>query len=234
LLLSIVIPCFNEEKTLEELVSRVLRADVLELGRDIIIVDDASADRSPAIAEDLARRHREVRVFRHGRNQGKSAALRTGFQQARGDIVIVQDADLEYDPGDYAALLGPLVNGDADVVYGSRFLDPARARFLGFTHRAGNRVLTALSNLCSGLRLTDMCTCYKMFRRPLIDAMRIEEQRFGFCPEFTAKVARSVPAARFREVAIGYRSRTYAEGKKITWRHGVRAIYCIIRYNVLR
>ncbi len=234
MLLSIVIPCFNEEKTLEEIISRVLRADVLDLDREIVIVDDASIDRSFVIAENLARRHPEIRVFRHTDNQGKSAALRTAFDQVRGDIIIVQDADLEYDPADYANLLAPIVAGDADIVYGSRFLDSARSHFLGFTHRFGNHVLTAFSNLCTGLRLTDMSTCYKMFRRPVIDAMRIEERCFGFCPEFTAKAARTQPPPRFHEVAIGYRSRTYAEGKKITWRHGVRAIYCIIRYNLQR
>ena len=234
MLLTIVIPCYNEQNTLEELVSRVLRADVLGLEREVIIVDDASRDRSPHIAQGIAEHRAEVKVLRHPVNRGKSAALVTGFAEATGDVLIVQDADLEYDPADYAALLRPILDGEADIVYGSRLLEPERGRFLGLTHRGGNRLLTWLSNRVTGLRQSDMCTCYKMFRRSVLEAMTLQEERFGFCPEFTAKWAKVRPAYRFREVPIGYRSRSYAEGKKITWRHGVRAIYCILRYGLFR
>lgn len=233
--LSIVMPCFNEEKTLAEIVSRVLAADIHGLEREVLIIDDCSRDRSLEIARLLATESNGcVRVLTHDANQGKSAALRTGFAEAQGDFIVVQDADLEYDPADYAALLQPLIAGDADIVYGSRFLDPARGSFLGFTHRFGNHVLTFLSNRLSGHRLSDMSTCYKAFRRSVLDGMTLREDRFGFCPEFTAKAAKTVPGTRMREVPITYTCRTYADGKKITWRHGVRALYCIVRYNLFR
>ncbi len=233
MILSVVIPCFNEEETLAEIVGRVLAADTLGLDREIVIVDDKSTDGSLAIARDLAERHTEVRVLEHAVNRGKSAALRTAFAVLRGDLVVVQDADLEYSPADYAKLLAPLVEDRADVVYGSRFLEPEKTAFLHLWHRLANRVLTLASNLFTGLRLTDMCTCYKMFRKNLLDSVEIREERFGFCPEFTAKVSRLKPPPRFHEVAIGYTCRSYENGKKITWRDAARAIYCIVRYNVL-
>ena len=229
--LSVVIPCFNEEKTLSEIVTRVLNADICGLDREILIVDDHSSDASPEIARGLADGHLEVRFLSHPSNLGKSAALRTGFKALSGDIVVVQDADLEYAPEDFAAIVAPLASATADVVYGSRFLDRSRVRFLGFTHRFGNQVLTALSNAVTGLRLTDMSTCYKAFRADLLNDMVLREDRFGFCPEFTAKAARRRPRLRWREVPVGYVCRTYAEGKKINWRHGVRAVYCIFRYG---
>ncbi len=232
--LSIVIPCFNEEKTLEAIIARVLAADVHGMAREIILVDDCSTDGSPAIAAGLSGRRDDITVISHERNRGKSAALRTGFAKASGDVILVQDADLEYAPEDHAAVLKPIVDGDADIVYGSRFLDVKNSVFLGFTHRFGNQVLTFLSNLVSGKRLTDMSTCYKAFRRDVLDAMVLREERFGFCPEFTAKAARMTPRPRWTEVPVRYRCRTYAEGKKIDWRHGVRAIYCIFRYGLFR
>lgn len=232
--LSVVIPCFNEEKTLAEIVGRVLAADIHGLEREIILVDDCSTDRSPEIAAEMAAGNPQLVVLTHDANRGKSAALRTGFEAAKGEVIIVQDADLEYAPADFAAVLAPLVEGRADIVYGSRFLDPARTTFLGFTHRFGNHVLTFLSNTVNGLGLSDMSTCYKAFRRKVLDGMILEEDRFGFCPEFTAKAARLKPRPRWAEVPISYTCRTYAEGKKIDWRHGLRAIYCILRYGLGR
>lgn len=230
--LSVVMPCFNEEKTLAAIVGRVAAADIHGLDREIILVDDCSTDTSPEIAAQLARANPAITVLTHDRNQGKSAALRTGFRAATGDVIIVQDADLEYAPEDFAAVLAPIVQDRADIVYGSRFLDPARSTFLGFTHRFGNHVLTFLSNRVNGLKLSDMSTCYKAFRRDVLDRITLEEARFGFCPEFTAKAARLKPRPRWTEVAVSYQCRTYAEGKKISWRHGVRAIYCILRYGL--
>ncbi|MBT3659003.1 MAG: glycosyltransferase family 2 protein [Rhodospirillaceae bacterium] len=232
--LSIVIPCYNEERTLAEIVAQVLATDIKGMDREVIIVDDCSGDGVPQIAAALAADHPEVKVLTHPENRGKSAALKTGFESASGDIILVQDADLEYDPADYAALLVPFIENGADVVYGSRFLAPDRTTFLGFTHFHGNRALTMLSNVMNGLRLTDLSTCYKVFRRSVLDQMTLEEEKFGFCPEFTAKAARLKPKPEFIEIPVAYTSRSYAEGKKISWRHGLRAIYCIIRYSLFR
>jgi glycosyltransferase involved in cell wall biosynthesis len=224
--LSIVIPVYNEEKTLQEVVSRVRSVD-LPLSREIILVDDASRDGSRAIVESLA--GDGVRVFFHAVNQGKGAALRTGFKEAQGEIVLIQDADLEYDPSEYPKLLAPILADKADVVYGSRFIGSEAHRVLYFWHMVGNRLLTLLSNMLTNLNLTDMETCYKVFRREVLAGIAIREDRFGFEPEITAKIARQ--GVRIYEVGISYSGRTYEEGKKIGWRDGLRALYCIVRYR---
>jgi dolichol-phosphate mannosyltransferase len=227
--LSIVIPCFNEEQTLATCVNRVLAIGNESLSLEVIIVDDCSSDRSFAIAEHLAGQHPEVRLLRHVENQGKGAALRTGFREAAGDFVVVQDADLEYDPKELRDLLGPLRSGKADVVFGSRFLGGTPHRVLYFWHYLGNVFLTFLSNMFTDLNLTDMETCYKVFRREVIQSIQIKENRFGFEAEVVAKVAQK--GLRIYEMGVSYSGRTYAEGKKIGWRDGVRALYCIFRYN---
>jgi glycosyltransferase involved in cell wall biosynthesis len=232
--LSVVIPCFNEEATLEALVGQVLGADRCGLDLEIIIVDDKSRDNSLEKAEGLCEAHSEIKLVRHDVNQGKGAAMRSGFENATGDIVIVQDADLEYDPGEYPKLLKPILDGKADVVYGSRFIGGESHRVLYFWHSIGNRFLTLLSNMMTDLNLTDMETCYKVFRRELLERITLEEPRFGFDPEITAKISHLKPAPRIYEVGIGYSGRTYDEGKKIGWRDGIRVIISIIRYNLFR
>jgi len=227
--LSIVIPCFDEEQTLATCVRRVLDIQDEALSVEVILVDDCSRDRSLAIAESLAASHSEIRVLHHVKNQGKGAALRTGFREATGDFVTVQDADLEYDPMELRDLLEPLRTGKADVVFGSRFLGGRPHRVLYFWHYLGNAFLTFLSNMFTDLNLTDMEVCYKVFRRNVIQDIRIQEDRFGFEPEIVAKVA--LRRLRIYEMGISYSGRTYEEGKKIGWRDGVRALYCIFRYN---
>jgi glycosyltransferase involved in cell wall biosynthesis len=231
--LSVVIPCYNEERTLETVVGRVLAAERAGLDLEVVIVDDGSRDRSAEVVKAIAAAHPEVSPHFHAVNQGKGAALRTGFKAATGDIVLVQDADLEYSPDDYPKLLKPLLDGRADVVFGSRFKGGDEARVLYFWHSIANRMLTLASNMFTDLNLTDMETCYKVFRREVIQAIDIVEDRFGFEPEITAKVARMKPLPRIYEVGISYSGRTYEEGKKIGWRDGVRALYCILRYNLL-
>ncbi|HXZ48618.1 MAG TPA: glycosyltransferase family 2 protein [Usitatibacter sp.] len=226
---SVVIPCYNEAATIERIVDAVRAAPPSD--KEIIVVDDASTDGSAErLAGDLA--GRIDRLIRHATNQGKGAALRSGFEAATGDVVLVQDADLEYDPREYPLLLAPILAGHADVVYGSRFMGAAPHRVLYFWHRMGNGVLTVLSNMFTNLNLTDMETCYKAFRREVVRSIRIEENRFGFEPEITAKVAKG--GWRVYEVGISYFGRTYAEGKKINYKDGLRAIYCILKYNLFR
>ena len=220
--LTIVIPVFNEQQTIAEILRRVRAVPV---PKEIIVVDDRSADGTHAVLEQLAD-WPELRVIYKPRNEGKGAALRTGFAAATGDVVVVQDADLEYDPNDLPSLLEPILSGEADVVYGSRYLhevpqDPS------FLHRFGNQLLTWASNLFTGLRLTDMETCYKMIPRPLLQSLEIQQNRFGFEPEVTAKLARR--GVRIKELPIRYEGRGYKEGKKIGWRDGVNAFYCIVR-----
>lgn len=227
--LSVVVPCYNEESTLADCVSRLvsLRSDTLAI--EIIIVDDCSSDDSLAVATALSRQYNDVLVARHTVNQGKGAALSTGFGIASGQYIAIQDADLEYEPLDLLKLVDLLRRDVADVAYGSRFLSGGEHRVLYFWHSLGNRFLTLLSNMMTDLNLTDMETCYKVFKRDVIKQFTIEEKRFGFEPEITAKVAQS--RCRVYEMGISYHGRTYDEGKKIGWRDGVRAIYCIIKYN---
>lgn len=228
--LSIIIPCFNEENTLESCVERVLKIKDHALSLEVIIIDDASRDKSWEIINSLMSRHPEIIAFRHRENKGKGAALRTGFQKATGNFIAVQDADLEYNPDDLKRLLVPLINDEADVVFGSRFLSDGAHRVLYFWHSLGNRFLTFVSNMFSDLNLTDMETCYKVFRREIIQGIQIEENRFGFEPEIVAKVAQLRP--RVYEMGISYHGRTYEEGKKIGVRDGIRALYCIFHYNM--
>ncbi len=232
MILSVVIPCCDERQTLGQIVSRVLAADTLGLELDVIIVDDGSTDGSFEVAQALAAEHQRVRVFHHPDNRGKGAAVGTGLREALGDIVLIQDADLEYDPADYPKLLKPITEGRADVVYGSRFRSTESMRVLHFWHWVGNKVVTLLSNMLTDLNLTDIETGYKVFRKELLERIELRESRFGFEPEVTAKIARLKP--RFYEVGIGYYGRTYGEGKKITWKDGLWAIWCIVRYNVFR
>jgi glycosyltransferase involved in cell wall biosynthesis len=228
--LSVVIPCFNEEKTLARILAAVRASGVASL--EIIVVDDASTDGSAALLEGELRGQIDVLV-RHGVNQGKGAALRSGIARATGQYVIVQDADLEYDPREFGKLLEPMRAGHADVVYGSRFLSGEKRRVLYFWHYLGNRVLTLASNVFSNLNLSDMETCYKLFRREIIQSITISENRFGFEPEVTLKLAR-MRGIRIYEVGISYHGRTYEEGKKIGWKDGFRALYCILKYGLLR
>jgi glycosyltransferase involved in cell wall biosynthesis len=230
--LTVVIPCFNEASTLQEIVEQVLLADICNLALEVIIVDDASNDNSYEIAIGLAKNDKRICLLRHDNNQGKGVALRNGFKAATGDIIVIQDADLEYDPNEFIKLLRPILDGSADVVYGSRFRGSETTRVLYFWHSVGNKFLTLLSNMFTNLNLTDMETCYKAFRREIIQGISFNESRFGFEPEITAKLSRLNPQPRFYEVGISYRGRTYSDGKKIGWRDGVRALICIIRYNL--
>lgn len=227
--LSVVVPCYNEARTLRRCIERVLTIADEALSLEILIVDDCSTDDSPTIARDLETAHQQVMVISHERNQGKGAALRSGFRRATGDFVAVQDADLEYDPHDLKKILAPLLSGDADVVLGSRFLSSGVHRVLYFWHYLANRFLTILSNMFTDLNLTDMECCYKIFRREVIQSINLQENRFGFEPEIVAKVAHL--RLRVFEAGISYYGRTYAEGKKIGFRDGIRALYCICHYN---
>jgi glycosyltransferase involved in cell wall biosynthesis len=226
--LSVVIPVYNEANTLLNLIERVQRAPV---DKEIIVVDDCSTDGTADLLKQASLAP-NVKTFFHQVNQGKGAALRTGFAQATGDMVIVQDADLEYDPQEYPKLVKPIVDGLADVVYGSRFAGGETHRVLYFWHSIGNHLLTLCSNALTNLNLTDMETCYKVFRREVLQRIVIEENRFGFEPEITAKMAKL--RVRVFEVGISYAGRTYEEGKKIGWKDGVRALWCILKYNVFR
>lgn len=226
--LSIIIPAYNEQNTLAEIIQAVRNVD-LSLTKEIIIVDDASTDETRQVIEQLPGDNL-IKVY-HEKNQGKGAALRSGFAQATGDIILIQDADLEYNPAEYPKLLRPILDGKADVVYGSRFVGSEAHRVLYFWHMMGNRFLTLLSNMCTNLNLTDMETCYKVFRRKIVRDIVIQEDRFGFEPEITAKIART--GCRIYEVGISYSGRTYKEGKKIGIRDGFRALYCILKYRFI-
>lgn len=224
--LSIIMPVFNERETIEQIVAKVLDVD---LPKELIVVDDCSSDGSRSKLLELAGRHAEMRLVRHAHNRGKGAAIRTGLENISGDVVVIQDADLEYDPADYPRLLEPIREGRADVVYGSRFLGRAPREFKP-THALANRFLTLLSNLLTGLELSDMETCYKMFRAELLVGVELQSERFGIEPEMTAHFARS--GVRICEVPIGYRGRDYAAGKKIGVKDGLEAIYAIVRFNL--
>jgi glycosyltransferase involved in cell wall biosynthesis len=227
--LCVVIPVYNEAATISKVVQTVLAQPLVQ---EVVIVDDASRDGSWEVLEKVAGGDPRVRLFRHEQNQGKGAALRTGFAHAAAPMVVVQDADLEYDPKEYPVLVQPILDGKADVVFGSRFAGSGAHRVLYFWHSIGNTVLTLLSNMATDLNLTDMEVGYKIFRREIIQGIRIQENRFGFEPEITAKVSR-IKYIRIYEVPISYYGRTYAEGKKIGWKDGVSALRCIIKYNFL-
>jgi glycosyltransferase involved in cell wall biosynthesis len=223
--ISVVIPVYNEVGTIKEVVSRV---QAVEFEKEIIIADDYSTDGTREHLREINQTHENVKVLYHDHNQGKGAALRTGFQAVTGDVVIIQDADLEYDPREYPLLLAPIVDGRADVVYGSRFLGGPH-RILFFWHYVGNKFVTLLSNMFTNLNLTDMETCYKVFKREVLDEIKVKSNRFGFEPEFTAKIAKR--GYRIYETPISYSGRTYAEGKKIGWKDGVKAVFAILWFR---
>jgi len=229
--LSIIIPCYNEQSTITTILNAVHDSSC-RLDKEVIVVDDASTDETAAVVqEDL--RPLVTHFVRHDENRGKGAAIRSGLEHATGDIVIIQDADLEYDPNDYSALIDPIVRDKADVVYGSRFMGGGPHRVLYFWHYKGNQMLTTFSNMFTNLNLSDMETGFKVFRREIIQRIQLEQDRFGFEPEVTAKIAR-LPDIRIYEVGISYFGRTYNEGKKITWRDGFQAIWCILKFGVFR
>ena len=226
--LSVIIPVYNEAATIAELIRRVHAVDV---PKDIIVIDDCSTDGTSQVLDGLKDLYENLRVVRQPRNRGKGAALRLGFEQATGDYVLVQDADLEYDPAEYPVLLKPLIEGKADVVYGSRFLTTKEHRVLFFWHSVGNQLLTLISNMLTNLNLTDMETGFKVFKREAIQSIKLEQNRFGFEPEVTVKIARM--KLRIYEVGISYYGRTYEEGKKIGWKDGLKALWCIVKYAVI-
>lgn len=232
--LSVIIPAYNEEKTIQTILQKVNEVNLIGgVKKEIIVVNDCSKDNTEKIVMEYREKHPEVEIsyYKHEINKGKGAALHTGIREAKGDLVIIQDADLEYDPNEFNLLLKPILDGFADVVYGSRFMGGNAHRILFFWHSIGNKVLTFMSNAMTNLNLTDMETCYKMWKADIIKSLTLKENRFGFEPEVTAKISRK-PHIRIYEVGISYYGRTYAEGKKINWKDGFRAIYCILKYNL--
>ncbi len=232
--LSIVIPAYNEGKTIHLILNRVSETVLIDnIQKEIIIVNDCSTDNTDEVLNNYIDNHRDLNIqyYKHEINKGKGAAIHTGIQKATGEYLIIQDADLEYDPEEYNLLLKPVIRGFADVVYGSRFLGGSSHRILFYWHSIGNKFLTKLSNIFTNLNLSDMETCYKLFKTSVVQGLKLNEKRFGFEPEITAKISR-IPNIRIYEVGISYYGRTYAEGKKIGWKDGFRAIYCILKYNL--
>jgi len=229
--LSIIIPCYNEYKTIEAIIDKVLSVKLLNIEKEIIIIDDGSQDQTIQILKEKIE-PKVTKVIYKQKNEGKGAAIRTGFENATGDYIIIQDADLEYDPNEYPKLLKPILDGFADVVYGTRFAGGQPHRVLFYWHSKGNKFLTNFSNMFTNLNLSDMETCYKLFKKEVIQSIKIEENRFGFEPEITAKIARL--KCRIYEVGISYYGRTYEEGKKINWKDGLRALYVILKYGLFK
>jgi glycosyltransferase involved in cell wall biosynthesis len=234
--LSIIIPVYNEERLVTAIMEKINRTDLGEnMRKEVIVINDCSTDGTDAVLQAYSNLAGAIpfKYIKHEKNRGKGAAVQTGIQHATGDFVIIQDADLEYDPRDYNAMLQPVVDDQADVVYGSRFIGDKPHRVLFFWHYVGNRFLTILSNAFTNVNLTDMETCYKLFRKDVLKQIKLKEKRFGFEPEVTAKVSR-IPNIRIYEVGVSYYGRTYEEGKKIRWNDGFRAIWCVLRYNIFR
>ncbi len=233
--LSIIIPAYNEGKTIHLILDKIIQTNLIDIEKEIIIVNDCSRDDTEESINRYINANQDLNIqyFKHEINQGKGAAINTGIHKATGDFVIIQDADLEYDPNEYSILLKPILDGFADVVYGSRFIGGNPHRILFFWHSIGNQFLTFISNMFTNLNLTDMETCYKLFRREIIQSIQIKEKRFGLEPEITAKISK-IPKIRIYEVGISYYGRTYEEGKKIGWRDGFEAIWCILKYNYFR
>lgn len=234
--LSILVPAFNEESTVRQILDKITTVDLpQDMAKEIIVIDDCSTDAT----FDLVSRYKQengnadIQLIQHQKNSGKGSAIHTGIQNATGNFIVIQDADLEYDPKEYAILLGPILDGFADVVYGSRFVSGKPHRILFFWHSIGNKFLTFLSNMCTDLNLTDMETCYKMFRSEILKPLKLREKRFGFEPEVTAKISK-IKGIRIYEVGISYYGRTFEEGKKIKWQDGFRAIYCILKYKFVK